>query len=132
MNGTSYKETKNRKRNTVVEMEETEFENLLSQANLSKKDFLEITGYHLYNLYRWAGEKRYPPYIKNILIWAVKSRKYKEIENELNIENNKETEEEKKLNELKIKELKEKNLILKDEIKRYEELEKLYNQIFKT
>lgn len=114
---------KKRKNKTAIAMTEEEFNSMLNEAKISKEYFLEFTGYYLHNLYRWAREKEYPPYIKSILTWAVKAQKYNEL---INKDNN-----EKCLSDIKVKILKEKNQALKEEIKGYREIENLYNEIVK-
>lgn len=115
-----------KKKKKMIEMSEEKFDLMLKEAGLTKKDFLSIIGCYEHNLYRWAREKQYPPYIKTILEWAIKAKKYKnkidELENSSNFEENKDTD--------NFDILKKHNLDLKEKINSYKELQKLYTELF--
>ena len=113
-----------KKKKKTIEISEEEFELLLKEAGLTKKDFLNIVGCYENNLYRWAREKQYPPYIKTILTWAIKARKYENQTHNI-LENTDERQSEYEL----YKSLKAQNTNLKERIKEFKELEKLYLEI---
>lgn len=109
----------------TVEMEEKEFENMLEKANLTKQEFLNLIDCKIGVLYRWAKEKKYPLYVKTILNWIINARKIDEPENINKFADFVFDEKIEKYNNLKTE-----NTSLKDKIKKYEELEKLYTELF--
>lgn len=59
-------------------MNEELFSKMLKEAGMSKEQFVGELGYAVSSLQNWSRTK-YPSYVKPILEWAIKAKKYKEI-----------------------------------------------------
>lgn len=61
-------------------MTNEEFKSLLLQAGFkSKKEFAEFIGLHYMTAIKWGKENPYPSWLKIMLQWAKKARKYDEL-----------------------------------------------------
>lgn len=62
----------------MLEKFKKEFLNLLKEAKMSKAKFAEELGYTLKTIEKWCDEEKIPRHIYNILLLAIKARKYED------------------------------------------------------
>ena len=60
-------------------MEIGEFEKLLKQANLSKKEFADIAGMNFNSVVNWGTKNTYAAWVEPFLNFYIKAKKYDEL-----------------------------------------------------
>ncbi|ECP8537347.1 XRE family transcriptional regulator [Campylobacter jejuni] len=64
-------------------MDRNEFNSLLKQANLTKKEFSQIIGMQYSSVNNWGSSQDFPRWVKSWLQNYIKSKSYDEIKNKI-------------------------------------------------